>query len=129
MAAVTRLMAPGDIVLIDPAVEVQWLDFERRTARPTLVMWKFAPTNDAELITWYRRIERRKAVFDQGCGADIGVVRLVFLLTTPAGVSRLATTCGPEVFRAGHWILLRNTHEGHLHAAATTTVKRTSVFG
>jgi hypothetical protein len=109
VAAVTTLVAPGDIVLIDPAVEGQWLDFERRTARPTLVMWKFAPTNDAELITWYRRIERRWAVFDQGCVADIGVVRLAFLLTTPAGVSRLATTCGPEVFRTGRWILLRNT--------------------
>jgi hypothetical protein len=48
-------------------------------------------------------------VFDQGCVADIGVVRLAFLLTTPAGVSRLATTCGPEVFRTGRWILLRNT--------------------
>ena len=71
-------------------------------------MWKFAPTNDAELITWYRRIERRRTVFDQGCVADIGIVRPAFLLTTPAGVSRLATTCGPEVFRAGQWILLRN---------------------
>ena len=109
VAAVTTLAAPGDIVLIDPVVEAQWLDFERRTGHPTLVMWKFAPTDDAELITWYRRIERRRAVFDQGCVADIGVVRLAFLLTTPAGVSRLATTCGPEVFRAGHWILLRNT--------------------
>ena len=108
VAAVTTLTAPGDIVLIDPVVEAQWLDFERRTAHPTLVMWKFAPTNDAELIAWYRRIERRRTVFDQGCVADIGIVRPAFLLTTPAGVSRLATTCGPEVFRAGQWILLRN---------------------
>ena len=35
-AAVTRLTAPGDVVLIDPEVEMQWLDFERRTGRPTL---------------------------------------------------------------------------------------------
>ena len=34
--------APGDVVLIDPDVEVQLLDFERRTGRPSLVMWKFA---------------------------------------------------------------------------------------
>ena len=32
-AAVTRLTAPGDVVLIDPDVELQWLDFERRTGR------------------------------------------------------------------------------------------------
>ena len=74
-AAVTRLTAPGDVVLVDPDVEAQWLDFERRTGRPTWVMWKFAPTNDAELIKWYRRMEQRKAVFDQGCGADIDALR------------------------------------------------------
>ena len=67
----TRVAAPGDIVLIDPDVEIQLLDFERRTGRPTLVMWKFAPTNDADLIAWYRRIKLRRALFDQGCGTDI----------------------------------------------------------
>ena len=34
VAAVATGQAPSDIVLIDPAVEGQWLDFERRTARP-----------------------------------------------------------------------------------------------
>ena len=66
MAAVTRATAPGDVVLIDPDIEMQLLDFERRTGRPSLVMWKFAPTNDAELITWYRRIELRQDLFDKG---------------------------------------------------------------
>jgi hypothetical protein len=105
-SAVTRLTAPGDVVLIDPGVESQWLEFERRTGRPTLVMWKFAPTNDAELIAWYRRMERRQSVFDQGCGVDIGAVQPVLLLTTPATASRLAGTCGPEGFRIGPWVLL-----------------------
>jgi hypothetical protein len=105
-AAVTRLTAPGDVVLVDPEVESQWLDFERRSGRPTWVMWKFAPTNDAELIKWYRRIEVRKAVFDQGCAADIGIARPLFLLTTPATASRLAASCGPEVFRGGLWVLV-----------------------
>ncbi len=117
VAAVTTLAAPGDIVLIDPVVEGQWLDFERRTAHPTLVMWKFAPTNDAELITWYRRIERRRAVFDQGCVADIGVVRLAFLLTTPAGVSRLATTRAPRCSARGNGYCCGTPSEGHLHTA------------
>ena len=67
-------------MLIDPGVEAQWLEFERRTGHPTLVMWKFAPTNDAELIAWYRRMQRRQAVFDQGCGVDIGAVQPVLLL-------------------------------------------------
>lgn len=40
IAAVTRLTAPGDVVLIDPDIEPEWLDFERRAGLPT---WKFAP--------------------------------------------------------------------------------------
>ena len=69
-------------------------------------MWKFAPTNDAELIKWYRRMELRQALFEQGCGADTQAPS-VFLLTTPATASRLAASCGPEVFRGGPWVMLR----------------------
>jgi hypothetical protein len=72
VAAVTRLTVPGDVVLIDPDVEMQWLDFERRTGRPRSVIWKFAPTNDAELIAWYRRIGRGWAIFELGCGVPAG---------------------------------------------------------
>ena len=106
--AVTRAAAPDDVVLVDPDVEAQWLDFERRTGRPTLVMWKFAPTNDAELITWYRRIRLRRILFDQGCGGETRAANIAFLLTTPAHASRLAASCGPEVFRVGQWVLLRH---------------------
>ncbi len=108
VAAVTRETAPGDIVLIDPDVEMQLLDFERRTGRPTLVMWKFAPTNEAELIAWYRRIKLRQAVFEQGCRADTEGARIRFLLTTPERVARLASSCGPEVLRVGQWAMLRH---------------------
>ncbi|HXA26458.1 MAG TPA: DUF6798 domain-containing protein [Acetobacteraceae bacterium] len=106
VAAVTRATAPADIVLIDPDVETQLLDFERRTGRPTLVMWKFAPTNDAELIEWYRRIKLRQALFDQGCGTETRAANIRFLLTTPAHASQLAATCGPEVVRVGQWVML-----------------------
>ena len=105
--AVQRLTSPGDVVLIDPDAELDWLDFERRTGRPTWVAWKFAPTNDTELITWYRRIEARAAAFSQGCGVDLGIARQTFLLATTATASRLASSCGPEVFHAGSWVLLQ----------------------
>ena len=108
-ATVMHVAAPNDIVLIDPAVEMQLLDFERRTRRPTLVMWKFAPTNDADLITWYRRMESRRKLFDQGCGINIQSPHIAFLLTTQTIVSRLIARCGPEVSRAGQWVLLRHT--------------------
>jgi hypothetical protein len=106
-ATVDRTTDPNNVVLIDPAVDMELLDFERRTRRPTLVNWKFAPTNDAELITWYRRMELRQALFDNGCGLDAFAARISFVLTTPAHASRLAATCGPEVFRVRQWVILR----------------------
>jgi Domain of unknown function (DUF6798) len=105
--AVRQLTSPGSVVLIDPDAETNWLDFERRTGRPTWVSWKFAPTNDAELITWYRRIEARWALFQQNCGPDIAVAQQTFLLTTVASASRLSAGCGPELFRTGPWVLLQ----------------------
>ncbi len=105
--AVRQLTPPGSVVLIDPDAETSWLDFERRTGRPTWVSWKFAPTNDAELITWYRRIEARATAFRQGCGADLGLARQTFLLATAATASRLSRSCGPVLSRAGPWVLLQ----------------------
>jgi hypothetical protein len=54
-------------------------------------------------------MQRRQAVFDQGCGVNIGAVQPVLLLTTPATASRLAGTCGPERFRVEPWVLLDTT--------------------
>ena len=104
---VVRVVAPGDVVLIDPDIEMQLLDFERRTGRPTLVTWKFAPSNDRELIVWYRRVELRRALFGRGCGSGMPLPEVQYLLTTPASAPRLAATCGPEAFRVGPWVLLR----------------------
>lgn len=106
--AVRQLTSPGDVVLIDPGSEMNWLDFERRTGRPAWVMWKFAPTNDADLITWYRRMEARSAAFQQKCGQDIGIPYRTLLLTTPAAASRLSANCGTELFRTGSWVLIKN---------------------
>jgi hypothetical protein len=111
-SAVMRQTAPGDVVLVDPDHEWQWLDFERRTERPIWVTWKFAPTNDAELITWYRRIEQRRKVFEHGCEAAAGIPPPVFLLTTPATAARLAATCGPIVSDVDGWVLLRAEQAG-----------------
>jgi hypothetical protein len=107
IAAVTQLTAPGDVVLIDPDLEPEWLDFERRMDRPTYVTWKFAPTNDAELIAWYRRIGRRSAIFNKGCGVPADAARPVFMLASPASASRFVTECGSEVFRSDRWVLRR----------------------
>jgi len=108
---VMRLTGPGDVVLLDPDVEAQWLDFERRTGRPIWVTWKYAPTNDAELIKWYRRMEQRRVLFERGCDRPIDASGPVFLLTTRATAARLAANCGPEVMDAGGWVLLKTSRQ------------------
>jgi hypothetical protein len=117
-AAVRRVAAPGEIVLIDPAVEMQFLDFERRVGLPALVLWKFAPTNDAELIAWYRRMELRRILFDQGCGTNADDKNIAFLLTTPARAARLAASCGPEAVGVAPWVVLHNRPLGEPHDVA-----------
>jgi hypothetical protein len=108
--AITRYLAASSttdaVVLIDPAIETSFLDFERRTGRPSLVSWKFAPTNDPDLREWYRRIEFRKSLFQNGCPQN-PAYRAEFLLSTPAGAATLSQSCGPVVLETTHWRLLR----------------------
>ena len=98
--------APGDVVLIDPALEPAFFDVERRTGHPALVLWKFVPADDAGIIEWYRRIRFRDAVFAQGC-AGKSAYRFDFLLATPDHAAALARSCGAAVASGGRWVLLR----------------------
>ncbi|HWG79819.1 MAG TPA: hypothetical protein VN681_08600, partial [Stellaceae bacterium] len=63
-AALAERAAPGSVVLIDPQLERSYLDFERRTGHPSLVAFKFMPTNDPQIVEWYRRIEFRRTLFE-----------------------------------------------------------------
>jgi hypothetical protein len=97
--------APGAVVLVDPAIEASFLDFERRTRHPSLVMWKFTPTNDRDLREWYRRLEFRQALFEKGCKPEPLAYRVDFLLLAPG--STAAAGCGRTVLESEHWRLLR----------------------
>jgi len=99
------------VILVEPAVEPLFLDIERRTERPSLVMWKFAPTNDPQLREWYRRIEFRKSLFEGGCRIE-RVYRVDFLLATPGTAAALSPTCGPVVLETEHWRLVRAAASG-----------------
>jgi len=96
----------GVVVLIDPELEFANLDFERRTGHPSLVAWKFMPTNDPQILDWYRRMEFRKAVFAEGC-AGREAYPVDFLLATPEHAAVLAKTCGAIVYRSARFTLLR----------------------
>jgi hypothetical protein len=106
IAALARETPPGSIVLIDPALEPRFLDVERRSGRATLVLWKFVPTTDAEIVEWYRRVQFRSAVFADGC-ADATAYRFDFLLAAPEHAAALAARCGAPVASARSWVLLR----------------------
>ena len=70
-------------------------------------MWKFMPTNDQQILEWYRRLEFRKALFDEGVCAKRNAYSPHFLLATPEHAADLTKTCGPIVYRSKHLALLR----------------------
>jgi hypothetical protein len=104
------------VVLVDPEIEWAFLDIERTTNRFALVLWKFTPTNDPEILEWYKRMEFRRSIFQQGCGAD-PIYRTDYLLTTHGRGSFLERTCGPPVFETDHFALLRPVAPGARDAA------------
>ncbi len=105
-AFLARSAAPGSVVLIDPQLEFSFLNFERRTGLPALVLWKFIPTNDPEIQEWYRRLEFRKALFAEGCAGKTAYP-VAFLLTMPEHATALAQSCGPIVYASARIALLR----------------------
>jgi hypothetical protein len=104
---VVRTVPSADVVLIDPDIEMQLLDFERRAGHPTFVNWKFAPSNDRELIEWYRRMELRRVLFTQGCLPGTPLPEVRYLLTTLNSAHRLVGSCGTQAAQVGQWVLLR----------------------
>jgi hypothetical protein len=97
---------PDAVVLVDPEIEYAFLDIERTTGRFALVMWKFTPTNDPEILEWHRRMEFRRSLFQQGCGSG-PIYRTDYLLTTLDRAELLEKSCGPPVFETGRFALLR----------------------
>jgi hypothetical protein len=102
---------PDSVVLVDPEIEYAFLDIERTTGRFALVMWKFTPTNDPEILEWYQRLEFRRSVFQQGCRAD-PVYRADYLLTSRDRTGLLDRSCGPPVLETGRFTLFRSAESG-----------------
>jgi hypothetical protein len=105
-AALAERAAPGSVVLIDPQIEWSYLDFERRTGHPSLVAFKFMPTNDPQIVEWYRRMEFRRTLFELGCAGN-AAYPVDFLLTTPEHAAALTASCGPVVYASNEVALLR----------------------
>jgi hypothetical protein len=93
--------APDSVVLVDPGLEPLFLDFERVTRRPTLVMWKIVPTNDPQILEWKRRMDFRKSVFDKGCPEN-PEYHFDCLLTSHERAEALSTSCGSIVLTTSY---------------------------
>jgi hypothetical protein len=103
-----RNSAVTAVVLIDPALDLAFLDFERLSGRPMLVSWKFDPTNDPEILEWQRRMEFRRALFAEGCAGSLRY-RVDFLLAQPEHAAELTRSCGPVIYSGKAVTLLRRS--------------------
>jgi len=110
---------PDATVVIEPTARtdwmVPWLAFERLIDRPTLVNFKFVPTQKADIARWYRLVRWRKAVFEGDCGrtsehpAD-------YLVTLNAATLTRVAVCGDIVWTNGTYGVVRIAREvsGHV---------------
>ena len=104
--AVARLVGPREVVLIDPELEHDFDDFERRTQRATLVNWKFENTADRDITEWYKRVLFRAALFDRGCQTPPRWPVNV-LLVASGRAQALSQSCGPLLYSDSKVALLR----------------------
>lgn len=111
--AVERESKPDEIVLIEPNDEkgkddtdFPYIGLPRRIPRPTLVSWKFVPTNPQDLLRWYDLLEFRKALFKEGCKTSLDYpVRL--LLVFGRDTLNSVKNCGKVVWQGESGYLIR----------------------
>jgi len=107
VAAIVSRTAPGDVVLIEPVGDgdPDYLSLLRQLPRPTLVNWKFVPTNPADILRWQSYMQLRSDVFAKGCVAPMSMPVRWLVTLRPGSVARLAN-CGPAVWRKGNVALI-----------------------
>jgi len=98
--------SPGATVVIEPTGQtdwtVPWLAFERLIDRPTLVSFKFVPTQKADIARWYRLVRWRKAVFEGDCG-KISEQPVDYLVTLNVATLTRLKVCGDVVWTNGSY--------------------------
>jgi hypothetical protein len=99
--AIDSLTRPDDIVLIDPATEDAWLKLHRASNRPTLVAWKFLPTDPDEILRWYALNELRKRIYETGCATPMPDLPIRWLVSTRLDTDTIPMACGRVAWREG----------------------------
>ena len=53
----------NEIILVEPSIEYELLDIERKINRPTLITFKYVPTSKDGLVEWYKRKNYKNKIF------------------------------------------------------------------
>ena len=101
---------PDATVVIEPTKKtdwtVPWLAFERLIDRPTLISYKFVPTQKADIARWYRLVRWRKAVFEGDCGR-LSEHPADYLVTLNVATLTRVAVCGDLVWTNGTYGVVR----------------------
>jgi hypothetical protein len=108
VAAVEAHSKVQDIVLIEPYDEMnpQYLRLHRDIARPTLVSWKFVPSNPQDILRWYSLVQIRRRIFLHGCGSNTALPIRWLITLRPTSMERIRN-CGPVVWQKGNVALVQ----------------------
>ena len=104
-AFIVNTTGPDDIILVQPGGEYVFPmgAMPMLIDRPTLVSYKFIPTNNLDLFRWYDLLQYRDRVFDESC-KDIGRYPVRYLLMTQR--PEMKTPCGKVVWQSDNFALV-----------------------
>lgn len=93
--------AAGDIVLIDPALDLTLpgIRLNRLIGRPTVVAPKFVPTAPQDIQRWNTLILWRDRLFDTGCARGTEGVPVKLIVTATQRARERAAGCGAVVWQ------------------------------
>jgi hypothetical protein len=99
---------PTDIFLIDPNLEkdpdliwnIKILSFERKYNRPTLVLDKFMPSTNSEIMRWYKLLNLKNNLFKEGCPSEITKHYKIRYLLAHQNNNKV-NNCGKEIYNQG----------------------------
>jgi len=102
------------IVMIEPLNDLPfkgegmgaWAGMERLLQRPTLVNYKFVPTDKADLLRWSELLQWRQSVFDGNCTA-IDDYPVAYLITRTAESIERLRACTELVWRGEQTAVLQ----------------------
>jgi hypothetical protein len=99
---------PDEIVLIEPYKEMTqpYVGLPRILPRPTLVSRKFTPNNPVQLEHWYKLINFRRKLFENGCTQPLPYPVRLLLVFQPLTLEQVEN-CGEIVWQGKQASLIR----------------------